>query len=162
MTSPQLYRKFAAYNRWMNEKIYSVCAEIPDAERKADRRAYFRSIHSTLNHLLYGDHAWLNRLAGASLPMAPSGTDLHDDFDGLRARRIETDAALVSWTDGLTTEWLARETEWASAGDGIKRVQPHWLLVSHLFNHQTHHRGQVTTLLAQLGHDVGITDLPRM
>jgi uncharacterized damage-inducible protein DinB len=158
----ELYRTFARYNQWMNEKVYTVCAGIDDAERKRDRGAFFRSIHGTLNHLLFGDRAWMGRFTGKRYEIKPNGVDLYDDFEALRAARIEMDQDILDWTADLTEEWLAGELHWTSGLDGQTRTRPRWMLVSHLFNHQTHHRGQLTTLLCQLGYDVGATDLPWM
>ena len=162
MPKPELYRALAAYNRAMNARVYEVCAGIPDAARRADRGAFFKSIHGTLNHLLYGDRALMNRLAGTAFDLAPVGEDLYESFDELRAERIATDAEICDWTKTLDEPWLAAEIAWVSGIDNQQRVQPRWLLVSHLFNHQTHHRGQLTTLLTQAGYDVGVTDLPRV
>lgn len=162
MTTPQLYQTFAAYNLWINEKLYAVAAHMSNEERKQDRGAFFGSIHSTLNHILFGDRAWMNRLARADYALKPAGEDLFDDFDALRAERIEMDAAIIDWTKTLTTEQLHSDLTWVSGIDGKSRAHPVWLLTSHMFNHQTHHRGQITTLLSQLGKDVGATDLPWM
>lgn len=159
----------AAYNRWMNERVYAACAPIPDAERKRDRGAFFKSIHGTLNHLLFGDRAWLGRFLGADRN-DPSGrfyaprTDaiLFEDFDALRAERAWLDEEIARWAAGLTETWLAADFTWTSGIDGKTRTFPAWLLVTHMFNHQTHHRGQLTTLLSQLGIDPGATDLPWM
>lgn len=162
MPKPEIYQALAAYNQAMNERVYEVCARIPDAERKADRGAFFNSIHGTLNHLLYGDRAWLNRLADRSYELSPPGDDLCESFDELCEERAATDAEICEWVNTLSDAWLSTEKTWVSALDERERVQPHWLLVSHMFNHQTHHRGQLTTLLTQAGHDVGVTDLPRL
>jgi len=157
---PVLYQTLARYNAWMNGKLYAACAELPDAERKADRGAYFGSIHSTLNHILFGDRAWMNRLAGAGYETKPIGDDLFEDFDALRAARTQMDADLEAWTTDLAPETLTRTFTWTSGIDGKTRTHPLWLLTPHMFNHQTHHRGQITTLLSQAGQDVGSTDLP--
>jgi uncharacterized damage-inducible protein DinB len=162
LQDPQLYRTFARYNQWMNQKTYEVCAKIDDAERRQDRGAFFKSIHGTLNHLLFGDRIWMGRFTGRQYPIAPMGLDLHDDFSELRAARAAMDQDILDWTAGLTEAWLAGTLTWTSGVDGATRARPCWLLASHLFNHQTHHRGQLTTLLCQLGHDVGPTDLPWM
>lgn len=160
MPDVELYRTFARYNQWMNQKVYAVCARIDDAERKRDRGAFFRSIHGTLNHLLFGDRAWLGRFTGKDYALAPMGVDLYDDFQELQAARIAMDQDILAWSAGLSEAWLRDSLTWTSAADGVERTRPRWLLVSHLFNHQTHHRGQLTTLLCQQGHDVGPTDLP--
>jgi uncharacterized damage-inducible protein DinB len=162
MSDPQLYQTFAHYNQWVNQKVYAVCAEIDDGERRRDRRAFFKSIHGTLNHLLFVDRMWLGRFTGRRYPLAPMGVDLYDDFQELRAARAAMDAAILDWTAGLSEAWLREPLTWTSGVDGTTRTRPRWLLASHLFNHQTHHRGQLTTLLCQMGHDVGSTDLPWM
>lgn len=162
MTTPELYQTFAAYNRWMNEKTYAVAAAMTDAERRQDRGAFFKSIHSTLNHILFGDRAWMNRLAQTNFDLKAIGEDLFDDFDALHAERAEMDAAIVDWTRTLTPEQLHSDLTWISGADGKSRTHPVWLLASHMFNHQTHHRGQITTLFSQMGKDVGPTDMPWM
>lgn len=136
-------RTMAAYSRWMNERLYALCAELPDAERKRDRAAFFCSIHGTLNRLLLADRLWLGRFTG--VPFAIEGLDqeLHADFDELSRARAGTDDAIDAWVATLDDEEL-------------------WLPVAHFFNHQTHHRGQLTTLLEQAGRDPGVTDLIRL
>jgi uncharacterized damage-inducible protein DinB len=157
-----VFRTLARYNHWMNEKVYAVCARIDDAERKRDRGAFFKSIHGTLNHLLFGDRAWMGRFTGRNYANAPIGVDLYDDFLELRAARVAMDQEIIEWTAGLTEAWLREPLTWTSGVDGLTRTRPRRLLVTQLFNHQTHHRGQLTTLLCQMGYDVGPTDLPWM
>jgi uncharacterized damage-inducible protein DinB len=90
------------------------------------------------------------------------GVDLYGDFEELRAARVAMDEDILAWAADLTQAGLREDLSWTSGVDGKTRSRPRWLLASHLFNHQTHHRGQLTTLLSQLGHDVGPTDLPWM
>jgi uncharacterized damage-inducible protein DinB len=159
MNHQNYYTVMAAYNAWMNQNLYAICATIPDEQRKADLGAFFRSIHGTLNHLLYGDRAWIGRFT--QQPVAGSiGQDLYADFDELWAQRQLTDQQLITWTHTLPSEWLQHPFTYTSQVDQVTRTLPAWLLVTHLFNHQTHHRGQLTTLLNQLGYDSGVTDLP--
>ena len=155
-------RAMARYNRWMNQRLYTLCAVLEDAERKRDRGAFFGSIHGTLDHLLYGDLALLSRFTGDPPEMPRLGAPLHADFDQLAAERARVDARLLDWADGLTPEWLGRPLAFTSQTDGVTRELPAWTLVVHLFNHQTHHRGQLTTLLSQLGLDPGPTDLHKL
>jgi uncharacterized damage-inducible protein DinB len=155
-------RTMAAYNRWMNQRLYALCRGIPDSERRRDRGAFFKSIHGTLNHLIYGDLAWLSRFTGEPAEVPPLGTELFDDFDALSSARTALDSRLLAWAGGLRNDWLQAPFTYTSKVDGSQRTRPAWLLVVHLFNHQTHHRGQLTTLLHQLGHDPGVTDLPFM
>lgn len=157
----------ARYNRWMNEKIYTASEQCSDAQRKADRGAFFKSIHSTLNHLMWADTMWLGRFTkGTPLeiaaPTTPIGVDLHPDWDVLKAARSELDTLLIVWTGKLEQSWLENDFSWYSGLSKSTRIAPAWLLVTHLFNHQTHHRGQITTLLSQQGIEVGVTDLMMM
>jgi len=160
MTSPDLYQSFARYNLKMNEKTYAVVKTISDDERKRDRGAFFGSIHSTLNHILFGDCAWMNRIAERDYPLKPIGEDLYDDFSALQEARNQADADILRWTEQLTLDRLSQSLTWTSGVDGLTRTKSVWLLTSHMFNHQTHHRGQITTLLSQMGLDIGTTDLP--
>jgi uncharacterized damage-inducible protein DinB len=165
------YRALARYNRWMNDRIYAVCAALPDEDRKRDRGAFFRSIHGTLNHLLLTDRAWLGRLTGdprqaafqdaAGQPIVFTGRldqELYADFDLLRRERTQTDGVIETWVETLDPERLAAPIRYRTTA-GVACEHPLWWAVSHFFNHQTHHRGQVTTLLVQLGQDPGVTDL---
>lgn len=160
MISPVHARTMASYNRWMNERLYALCADLGDAERKRDRGAFFKSVHGTLNHLLYGDRAWMSRFLGRDLGWNGPADELYGDFEELRAARAALDHLIEDWAAGLQERWLAADFTYTSRIDGRTRTLPAWLLVTHLFNHQTHHRGQLTTLLSQLGVDVGVTDLP--
>jgi len=150
----------AEYNRWMNEKIYAGCATLTDGERKRDRGTFFKSIHATLNHLLWGDGAWLTRFNGKSYPAPPPGGLLHDDFDGLRAARAAMDGDLLAWARAVTPEALAEPMTWTSRMYGFTQTHPRWVQVVQMFNHQTHHRGQVHAMLTAAGIDIGPTDVP--
>ena len=154
------YELMAEYNQWMDAKIYDVCGGIPDRERKKDMGAFFKSIHGTLNHIYYGDTAWLERLRDNKFTPRKPGVDMFDDFNDLRAAQEKIDLELIEWAKTLTPEYLNGEYKYTSNVDGITRTLPRWILATHLFNHQTHHRGQVTTLIMQLGIDPGITDIP--
>lgn len=152
-------RDMASYNRWMNEKLYALCAQLSDADRKKDRGAFFKSVHGTLNHLLLADKVWFGRFAGKPVKFAGLDQELHEDFDTLREDRAATDAAIVDWATNLSDEELAEELRYTSMLSPEPRRFELWLAVAHFFNHQTHHRGQLTTLLSQLGLDIGVTDL---
>jgi uncharacterized damage-inducible protein DinB len=152
----------ADYNRWMNEKLYAACAKLSDDERKRDRGAFFKSIHSTLNHILLGDRLWLPRFSGRTYDTKPFGVDLYDDFEELRAARAAMDRDLVEWASAVTSQWLHEPMTWTSKLYGMTQTHARWVLVMQMFNHQTHHRGQITTLLSQQGVDVGITDIPML
>jgi uncharacterized damage-inducible protein DinB len=154
------YTAIASYNQWMNQKLYAVCADIPDVDRQADQGAFFKSIDGTLNHILVGDLIWLGRFTQRPF-VAKLNEQLYNDFSELRAERVRLDATIVDWTQTLAPDWLNTDFNYTNSS-GVTRTLPHWLLVTHMFNHQTHHRGQLTTLLNQMGYAVGVTDLPAM
>jgi uncharacterized damage-inducible protein DinB len=166
--TPEHARVMARYNRWMNDKLYAVAAKLTDAERKQDRAAFFRSIHGTFNHILVGDRVWLGRFTGAALEegaFGPGGIraldqELYADFDELRRERARTDDEIDAYAATLTADALAGDLRFLRRG--VANALPLWHAVAHFFNHQTHHRGQVTTLLVQAGHDPGSTDLVAM
>ena len=95
-------RTMARYNRWMNERLYELAAGIPDAERKRDMGAFFKSIHGTLNHLLLADRVWLGRFAGPVFTPRSLDQEMYADFDELRREGAKTDDAIDSWVAGLT------------------------------------------------------------
>ena len=164
------YQALARYNTWMNGRLYALAATLTDTQRRADRGAFFRSIHGTFNHLLLTDRAWLGRLthdpalaesrdtAGRLIPVRGLDHELYDDFELLRRERAATDAAIETWVAGLDEAGLAASIRYRTT-KGERREHPLWMAASHLFNHQTHHRGQLTTLFFQLGRDPGVTDL---
>ncbi len=161
-TEPTLlahYRQMARYNRWMNEKLYALAGELSDEERKRPMGAFFGSMHGTFNHLLLADRVWLSRFGARSAPAVKSLADeLFPDFAELRAERAATDAAIEAYVAALKPEQLASTLEYRTS-KGVPMSHALWIALSHWGNHQTHHRGQVTTLFSQLGRDPGVTDL---
>jgi uncharacterized damage-inducible protein DinB len=168
MMSPEWTSALARYNRWMNDNLYEVAATLSDEERKRDGGAFFKSIHGTFNHLLLADRVWLARFRGETVPdgfMGPGGIrsldqELYADFEQLRRERVLTDDELSAWVSELTHERLAAPLVYVRRSQ--KHASPLWWAVAHVFNHQTHHRGQITTLLTQQGRDPGVTDLVAM
>jgi uncharacterized damage-inducible protein DinB len=154
-------RRMARYNRWQNENLYGVADALPDAERRRDRGAFFGSIHGTLNHLLWADRIWMSRFAGTPRPAGgiPESVALYGDWDELKRERAAFDAVIVDWTDRLDDTALAGDMTWYSGAVKAEVTKPKWLLVTHMFNHQTHHRGQVHCMLTQAGGKPGDTDL---
>lgn len=151
-------RGMARYNQWMNERIYDACAGLSDAERKRDAGAFFRSIHGTLNHILLADRLWMGRFTDEPYTVQSLDQELYADFDTLRSERAREDERIRAWAETLTEETLGGELTYTSAVNPEPRRMPYWLAVSHFFNHQTHHRGQITALLTQQGVDPGVTD----
>jgi uncharacterized damage-inducible protein DinB len=159
------FQALARYNRWMNEKIYTVAGKLTDEERKRDRGAFFKSIHATLNHILLADRVWMGRFTGVKLQgdwIGPDGIrtldqELYTSFEELRDERVTMDTAIERWVTGLTADRLTSTLRYVRKQ--VPQECPLWWAVAHFFNHQTHHRGQVSTLLMQAGHDPGVTDL---
>jgi uncharacterized damage-inducible protein DinB len=160
MIDTEYCQTMAAYNRWMNSGVYDSAARLSDEERKADRKAFFRSIHSTLNHILWADRVWLPRFNGKSYPVGDIGADLYDSFAELLEARRAMDDEIGIWAAHLDDTQLTGTLTWYSKVARREMSRPRWLCVTQMFNHQAHHRGQVTTLLKQAGIDPGVTDLP--
>jgi len=153
------FRTYARYNRWMNERLYAVCAEIPDEERKRDRGAFFGSIHGTFNHLLLGDRLWMGRFVDEPFAIESLDQELYADFDELRTERARTDEDIIAFSESLDEEALARDFRFETLVNPGEHVFPFRHVLLHFFNHQTHHRGQATTLIKQAGYEPGVTDL---
>jgi uncharacterized damage-inducible protein DinB len=163
MITSDYVRTMASYNRWQNESLYGAADKLTDAQRKEQRGAFFGSIHGTLNHLLWGDQMWMSRFAGTPKPKAAgvsSSSAMYEDWDELTRERRAFDQAIAAWADRLDSAWLEGDMTWHSRAIGREMTSPKWLLVTHLFNHQTHHRGQVHCMLTQCGVKPGATDLP--
>ena len=156
-------RTMADYNRWMNGKLYEFCAGVSDTERKRDAGAFFKSIHGTLNHLLLADRVWMGRFTGQPFTAAKTlDQELYADFTELRSEREKEDARIIAWIASLSDKDLERELVFISMSNPKEHRLPLAFTLMHFFNHQTHHRGQLTTLLSQLGIDYGPTDLLAM
>jgi uncharacterized damage-inducible protein DinB len=158
--TPTYVRMMAAYNAWMNGHLLYLCGQLSDPERRRDLGAFFKSIHGTFDHLIYGDVAWMGRFIGSPMPTKRIGVIVHESWDELVAARHSTDNRMEDWAREVTEEWLAETMSYVSVNDGKTRILPRWVLVTHMFNHGTHHRGQLTALMKQLGLEPGVTDLP--
>jgi len=161
MITPDYVRMMAAYNAEMNRRLYGAAANLTDDERKADRGAFWKSIHGTLVHLYWGDCQWMSRFDGWDKPATPirQSATMFADFDALRATRTTADARIEDWAGRVDDAWLAEDLVWFSGAAQRELRHPKGKLVTHLFNHQTHHRGQAHALLTAYGQDTGDTDL---
>jgi len=157
-------QRMARYNRWQNANLYGVADTLSDAERQRQRGAFFGSIHATLNHLLWADRIWMSRLAGTPPPAGgiPESVSLCRDWNELQCERRAFDVAIVDWADRLEPAALTGELVYFSGAINAEVRKPKWVLITHMFNHQTHHRGQVHCMLTQAGGRPGDTDLPFM
>ncbi|AUH01382.1 damage-inducible protein DinB [Prodigiosinella confusarubida] len=160
----------AEYNQWMNTKIYEAARCLSPTQLSEDKKAFFGSILGTLNHLVVADTLWLKRFAN-HLPNNPAldfvrvqpmptalAQILFADIERLWQHRKQLDLTIREWS-GLLTEADLDSALVYSNTKGIASNKPFFALLVHFFNHQTHHRGQVTTLLSQEGIDIGSTDL---
>jgi len=162
MISAAYVQTMARYNTWQNRNVYDAAGKLTDAQRRENRGAFFGSIHATLNHVLWADQMWLARFGAAPLPAArsiPEGLAAFDKWDELLGERQRFDAHIQSFADNIDDVALAGDLTWFAASVGQERTAPKALLITHLFNHQTHHRGQVNALLTGFGINPGVTDL---
>ena len=164
MISPEYVQVMARYNRWQNKSLYGAADGLDEAERVADRGAFFGSIHGTLSHLLWGDTIWMSRFDGWDAPGGgiPESPRMEFDWGALKTARAQADARIVDWSERVSPEDLAGDLTWYSGAAGRELTKPRALLVLHLFNHQTHHRGQVHAMLTAAGARPDDTDLPFM
>ena len=152
-------RAMAPYNTWQNGVLFGLCEQIGDTERRHDRGMFFGSIHGTLNHLLYIDLRILGILQTGQAEPYDACTIVADDFETLVKMRAETDTAIATFVDDNDHSWQDEIRELTGL-DGITRKLPRQLFLMQLFNHQTHHRSQITSELHKMGLDYGITDVP--
>lgn len=160
----------AEYNEWMNDKLYEAAMTLSDEELAANRMAFFGSIIGTLNHLVVGDTLWLKRFATHpanysalelvnELPLPISLDQVaFTDIRSLSRHRKKLDQAIKNWARSIREEDLDYVMTYSNM-KGFEAQKNYYSLVMNLFNHQTHHRGQTTTLLTQANVDVGVTDL---
>ncbi|RBO82196.1 DinB family protein [Marinomonas aquiplantarum] len=160
----------ARYNQWMNEQIYHAAAQLNESQLKQDRGAFFTSILGTLNHNVVGDIIWLKRFAnhpeakqvlqGVHAFPQPTALDelLFTERQSCQQARQRLDELIINLIDELSDDALNGLLTYSNM-KGQQASKAFGLLLLHFFNHQTHHRGQLTTLLSQEGLDTGITDL---
>jgi len=149
----------AGYNAWANRRLYDAAQQLSDADYRADRGAFFKSVHGTLNHLLVADRIWMRRFTGEG--DAPGRLDaiLFEDLATLRAAREREDARIVGYIDRLPDGALSARIRYRTITNAMDIEQPLAPALAHFFNHQTHHRGQVHGLLTGLTGDAPSLDL---
>ena len=143
-------RSMAGYNAWANRRLYAAAQTVPDDAYRRPVGVFFGSLHGTLNHLLVTDRIWLRRLTGSG--DAPDRLDaiLFDRLADLHAARVAEDRRIEDYVAGLTAGALATPLAYRTTS-GAAETQPLWQVLAHLFNHQTHHRGQAHAALTRLG-----------
>jgi len=153
------YQAFARYNAWANRRLYAAAAELSDAEYRADRGAFFKSMHGTLNHLLTADQVWMHRFTGQG--PSPERLDMiqHDPLADLRRAREAEDKRIVDYVDHLSGPELAGTIRYRRVSTPEEFEQALSPALAHFFNHQTHHRGQAHMILTTLGKTAPELDL---
>ncbi|KND62008.1 dinb protein [Candidatus Burkholderia verschuerenii] len=141
---------FARYNTWANARLYDAAGALPDADYRADRGAFFKSVHGTLNHLLVTDRVWMHRCTGEGTPPERLDTIVFDTFAELDAERREEDSRIERYVTALTPQALAGTISYKRVTTPELFTQPLMPALAHWFNHQTHHRGQAHALLTSL------------
>jgi uncharacterized damage-inducible protein DinB len=142
------YRMFAGYNAWCNERLYQVAAQVADAEYRANRGAFFKSLHGTLNHLLVGDRIWMHRFTGQGEKPSSLDAILYHDFAQLRAARRAEDERINRYIGMLNDGDLKKRIRFRTVVNPQDLEQELPAALDHFFNHQTHHRGQAHALLS--------------
>ena len=163
MISPDYVRTMALYNRWQNRSLYREADKLSPEQRLEERGAFFGSVHATLNHLLFGDQIWMSRFTGRHAPEAATvadSTTMVRNWDELCERRSAFDDVIIAWSQTVSEDWLTGALTWRSTAIDLTLTKPRWITVVHMFNHQTHHRGQVHALLTGFGLKPDDTDLP--
>lgn len=163
MINPGYVQRMARYNRWQNESIYTAADGLSDAARRMDRGSFFQSIHATLSHILWADELWMSRLSDWTAPTGVSReVPLYDDWEDLKHRRAAADERFLSWGSSLSQVDVDGDLEWYSGSMGRGMTSPRAVCIMQVFNHQTHHRGQVHAMLTAAGAKPEDTDIPFM
>lgn len=144
------YHMLARYNQWANSRLYEACGRLPKEEYLIDRKAFFRSLHGTLNHLLVCDRLWLGRLQGSESGILSLDQVLYSDLETLWEARQTEDLRIIALMDSLDGISPGDLLEFKTLAGAERTIELRWLL-AHLFNHHTHHRGQAHAMLSQAG-----------
>jgi uncharacterized damage-inducible protein DinB len=151
------FKRFAAYNKWANDRLYVSCEELSDDAYFAKREAFFGSIHGVLNHMLVGDTIWTSRMRGTS-PVIALNAELYDHRDTLREARRKMDDEIIEYMDGLSDADIAGTVTYkTTSGDPFTMDLA--VILQHFFNHHAHHRGQAHDMLSQTDVEPPVLDL---
>lgn len=157
----QHFQMLSRYNTLANYRLYEVCTQLSDAERKQIRPAFFKSIHGTLNHIMVGDRIWMTRFEGGNIASTGLNAILYENFEALWEARVEEDQRIETFISNLEDEFLNGTIEYRN-NQGNIHVDPVPLLLAHFFNHQTHHRGQIHDMLTQTQVAPPVLDMHRV
>jgi uncharacterized damage-inducible protein DinB len=140
----------ADYNVWANTRLYRMAATLTDEQYRRDVGVYFNSLHATLNHILVADLIWMYRLTGTGRQPARLDEIIADDLAALTAERRRQDERISGYVAGLSDAQFDEPWEFRTLTGVVKR-QLRRETLAHVFNHQTHHRGQAHATLTLLG-----------
>lgn len=140
----------AKYNAWANERLYRMATALPDRLYRQDVGAYFKSLHGTLNHLLTADRIWMRRLTGEGEHPTKLDAIVNDDLPSLTAARKKEDERVIQFANRISESNFEEMRDYQTL-KGIPHRQTLAEILAHLFNHQTHHRGQAHAILTILG-----------
>ncbi len=151
---------FAAYNAWANDRLFSAAGALTDDDYRRDADVFFRSMHGTLNHILVADRIWMQRFTGAGEAPVRLDAILFEGFSELQDARQAEDGRIADWVGSLDDEALAASFTYAPISEPLRRTtQPLAPALAHMFNHQTHHRGQAHAILTRLAGDAPSLDM---
>lgn len=155
----------ARYNLWQNESLLGAAGTLSQAEREKERGAFFGSIQQTLSHIFWADTVWLSRFTGTPAPHQggiPESVRLIGDWETFLHDRKAFDHRILQWAQDVAPEWFEGDLSWFSGAVGREITKPRKTVVIQLFNHQTHHRGQIHAMLTSAGVKPEATDVPFM
>ena len=161
MASQEYVLLMARYNMWQNENLITAASGLDQAARQAERGAFFGSIEKTFSHLLWGDGIWLSRFEDRDPPAnyKLDSTALIESWDRFLDDRAALDRQILDWAHQVSPEWFVGDLTWYSGMSGRTASRPKKMLSVQLFNHQTHHRGQIHAMLTAAGAKPDATDI---
>ena len=159
MTRAANFLLLANFNKWTNNKIITFCKKLTENEYKKDRKAFFSSIHGTLNHLLVVDRAFTSRIEGRKYDLKNLNQILYENLFQLEDARIKKDKNLIDLVNNLSEESINKEITYQNFEAKKTTCTINMMLIT-MFNHQTHHRGQVHNMLSQAGMKPPQIDIP--
>jgi len=154
----------AKYNLWQNQNLLMAANDLSPNDRAKDRGSFFGSIQKTFSHILWGDQIWMSRFADTPPPKSgiTESTDLIQDWQQFCDERKAFDMQILQWAHQVTPDWFDGDLSWFSGAINRNVTKPKKILIIQLFNHQTHHRGQIHAMLTSAGSRPGDTDVPFM
>ena len=161
MITPAYVQEMAAYNAWQNNGLMAIVAAMDDEDVRVGRSAFFGSIFGTLNHLLWGDLLWMSRFDGGPMqsPVIADSAVFTPDIAIWATYRAKTDLRITDWAASIDFTDLTGDLTWFSGSVNAQVSRPKAVCITHFFNHQTHHRGQLHAMLTAAGQTPAATDL---